>query len=63
LGSLKDDRDRLKTFESFRRNLHQPEILTFDELLFRSEHIVQLAEADQASHAKDQRAEPNTRET
>ena len=28
------------TFELFRRNLHNPEVLTFDELLGRAKYIV-----------------------
>ena len=31
---------RYRSFETFRRNLHQPEILTFDELLYRARFIV-----------------------
>lgn len=36
--------DKVHSFELFRRNLHQPEILTFDELVARAEWHVQLAE-------------------
>lgn len=35
--------DKVRSFELFRRNLHEPEILTFDELLARAEWHVQLA--------------------
>ena len=31
---------KYRSFEAFRRNLHQPEILTFDELLYRARFIV-----------------------
>lgn len=36
--------DQVKSFELFRRNLIEPEILTFDELLARAKWHVQLAE-------------------
>lgn len=32
--------DRRKSFELFRRNVHNPDILTFDELFARAEYIV-----------------------
>ena len=35
---------RYKAFEGFRRNLRQPEILTFDELYERARFIVEHAE-------------------
>lgn len=38
--------DRVRSFELFRRNLAEPEILTFDELLARAEWHVELAEQD-----------------
>lgn len=31
---------KFRSFETFRRNLHQPEIVTYDELLFRARFIV-----------------------
>jgi hypothetical protein len=37
--------DKVHSFELFRRNLHEPEIVTFDELLARAEWHVKLAEA------------------
>lgn len=40
LRSLANNRNKMRSFESFRRNLRQPEILTFDELLERSEQMV-----------------------
>jgi hypothetical protein len=43
LGSLSDDPDRLATFEQFRRNLHNPEVLTYDELFSRADYLVQSA--------------------
>jgi hypothetical protein len=36
------------TFELFRRNLHNPEVITFDELLERARHLL-LNEAKQLS--------------
>ncbi len=36
--------DKVRSFELFRRNLHEPEILTFDELLARAEWQVEQAE-------------------
>ncbi len=46
LSSVAEDRAKLKVFESFRRNLVQPEVLTFDELLDRAEHIVSVGESE-----------------
>lgn len=40
-NTLKDNRAKRNTFESFRRNIHNPEIITFDELLSRAEQSVQ----------------------
>lgn len=39
LKQLTANRDRLATFELYRRNLHNPEILTFDELFQRAEYL------------------------
>ncbi|MBC7807374.1 MAG: DUF4263 domain-containing protein [Akkermansiaceae bacterium] len=39
-SQLRGDRDKHKSFELFRRNLHNPEILTFDELLERARFLV-----------------------
>lgn len=41
LKQLKDDRMRIHSFELFRRNLTNPEILTFDELYERAAFIVE----------------------
>lgn len=38
---LRGNSDKRRTFETFRQNLLQPEILTYDELLFRTEHMVE----------------------
>jgi hypothetical protein len=47
--------DRFRSFELFRRNLYEPEVITFDELLARAEwHVAEAAEAIRA-------AEPNQR--
>ena len=36
--------DKVRSFELFRRNLHEPEVITFDELLARAEwHVEQAA--------------------
>ncbi|MGD7003838.1 Shedu immune nuclease family protein [Corynebacterium halotolerans] len=40
--------DKVHSFELFRRNLHEPEILTFDELVARAEWHVKLAEKQTA---------------
>ena len=39
-SSLAGDRSKLRTFEGFRRNLWHPEVLTYDELLARTEMMV-----------------------
>lgn len=47
--------DKVRSFELFRRNLHQPEVITFDELVARAEwHIHAAAQSDTA----DDLAEP-----
>lgn len=43
--------DRLRGFELYRSNLQQPEVFTFDELLERARHIVELGEAGGAAHS------------
>ncbi len=40
----------MRTFESFRRNLHDPEVITFDELLYRAEKAVQAYAEDANVH-------------
>lgn len=40
-----DNRDKLQTFEAFRRNLMNPEIVTFDELFERAKFIVEHGES------------------
>jgi hypothetical protein len=37
-----DDEHKKATFELFRRNLHNPEIITYDELLERARFTVRL---------------------
>lgn len=39
-SSLDGSREKLQTFEGFRRNLWQPEVITYDELLRRTEFTV-----------------------
>jgi hypothetical protein len=50
LDELRGDRGvhtaKFESFELYRRNLYEPEILTFDELLARAEWHVELAEAE-----------------
>ncbi|MPZ66946.1 MAG: DUF4263 domain-containing protein [Pseudonocardiaceae bacterium] len=41
---------RFSSFELYRRNLYEPEVLTFDELLARAEWHVALAESQQGLH-------------
>jgi hypothetical protein len=41
----KDKKPRTRSFELFRRNLHNPEVLTFDELLARARYLVSTAVA------------------
>lgn len=41
--------DRLRGFELYRANLQQPEVFTFDELLERAKHIVELNETARGS--------------
>jgi hypothetical protein len=45
---------RYRAFEDFRRNLRQPEILTFDELYERARFIVDHAEASGIVTADDE---------
>jgi hypothetical protein len=50
LGEFRNDHgiseDRLRAFELYRTNLHQPEIYTFDEIFERARHIVHTADVD-----------------
>jgi hypothetical protein len=41
-----DHHDRVRSFELYRRQLHEPEIVTFDELLARAEWHITAAEND-----------------
>jgi hypothetical protein len=45
-GSSGVHRAKLRSFELYRRNLYEPEIITFDELLARAEWHVMVAEGD-----------------
>jgi Domain of unknown function (DUF4263) len=45
-------RARLRSFELYRRNLYEPEILTFDELLARAEWHVTLAESERKTEVQ-----------
>jgi hypothetical protein len=51
-----DDMDKRATFERFRRNLKNPEIVTFDELFERAKFMV--AEPNQAPTPADPLEEP-----
>lgn len=44
--------DKVRSFELFRRNLHEPEVLTFDELVARAEWHVELATQDAAAEVQ-----------
>jgi hypothetical protein len=41
-----DHADRIRSFELFRRQLVEPDVVTFDELLARAEWVVELAAED-----------------
>ena len=43
---LVDDMNKKATFELFRRNLHNPEVITFDELLARARFMVLKTSSD-----------------
>lgn len=62
LGSLGEEPEWVEAFEQYRRNLHNPEILTYDELLARAKFIVETAAAraeEAAAAAETERlAEP-----
>lgn len=40
------NRPKFKSFEFYRRNLYEPEVITFDELFARTEWQVTLAEIE-----------------
>lgn len=46
-----DNANKQASFESFRRNLHNPTVLTYDELLERARFVVSVEEEKQASQA------------
>ena len=41
--------DKVRSFELFRRNLHEPEVITFDELVARAEWHIEAAAHGSAS--------------
>ena len=45
-SELTDNEDKVNTFEEYRRNIHNPEIITFDELYERAKFIVQSKNSD-----------------
>lgn len=48
---------RFRSFEDYRRNLHQPEIITFDELYERARFIVESAETSENNKNPDEQGE------
>ncbi len=55
-----NDRQKRSTFEMFRRNMHNPEILTFDELYERAKFIVRHTGSLRPSqHQDDPDSEPD----
>ena len=40
------DKDRFRSFELYRRNLVEPDVVTFDELLAKAEYLVEAAHAN-----------------
>ncbi len=52
--------DKVRSFELFRRNLHDPEVITFDELVARAEWHVEAAshQADAGESEEPQAADP-----
>jgi hypothetical protein len=58
IGSMTqfDKPQKRRSFELFRRNVHNPEILTFDELLARAKYIVESGVEDSAPPITDEEA-------
>lgn len=48
LAEIAHDREKLRTFELFRQNLHNPRVLTFDELLARARYALKVTESEDA---------------
>jgi hypothetical protein len=44
VGEFGINQEQLRSFELYRRNIHQPELITFDELYERAKHIVYASE-------------------
>nr|WP_232232821.1 MULTISPECIES: Shedu anti-phage system protein SduA domain-containing protein [Actinomycetes] len=55
--------NKVQSFELFRRNLHEPEVITFDELLARAEWHVTLAEHQATDCSEDRREDNGPTET
>ncbi len=55
LAQLRGNDDKITCFELYRRNIHSPEILTFDELFYRAGCIVEniSSEVDRGIHRSD----------
>jgi hypothetical protein len=47
------NQEKFLSFQPFRRNLNNPEIITFDELFERASHIVQHGEEEVARISAD----------
>lgn len=56
LSQCDGDRAKRTTFEAFRRSLSNPEIVTFDELLMRARHIVELPVCPEIPRSEQQAA-------
>lgn len=58
-----DDRNRRASFELFRRNLHNPEILIYDELLARARFVVNVEEAEEQGDDPEELVDDGFEET
>ena len=48
-----DHRDKVRSFELYRRELLEPDVVTFDEVLARAEWIVDIADEEARSGEVD----------
>jgi hypothetical protein len=53
-AQLTDDRERRECFELFRKHVHNPDILAFDELYERARFIVEMGTDTQEPTAEDE---------
>ncbi len=49
LAQLGNDMDKISSFELFRRNLHNPEVITYDELFRRAEKSLDVGQSELAA--------------